>query len=61
MGDKHIHLDDISLTFRVHSARTYSIKETIVNYIASQNTGATGDATVGGGFGNATCSVPPMP
>ncbi|HPF37682.1 MAG TPA: ABC transporter ATP-binding protein [Phycisphaerae bacterium] len=34
MGDKHIHLDDISLTFRVHSARTYSIKETIVNYIA---------------------------
>ncbi|MCB1057056.1 MAG: IPTL-CTERM sorting domain-containing protein [Acidobacteria bacterium] len=34
---------------------------TIVNYIASQNTGATGDATVGGGFGNATCSVPPMP
>ncbi|MCB9854444.1 MAG: ABC transporter ATP-binding protein [Phycisphaerales bacterium] len=34
MGEQHIHLDDICLTFRVHSARTFSIKETIVNYIA---------------------------
>ena len=34
MSEHHIHLDDVSLTFRIHSARTYSIKETIVNYIA---------------------------
>lgn len=34
---------------------------TITAYITSQNTGATGDATVGGGFGNAVCTVPPIP
>lgn len=33
MSEQHIHLDDVNLTFRVHSARTYSIKETVVNYI----------------------------
>lgn len=34
---------------------------TIEAYITSQNTGATGQATVGGGFGDATCVVPPLP
>lgn len=33
MSDQFIQLDDICLTFRVHSARTYSIKETAVNYL----------------------------
>ncbi len=34
MSDQFIKLEDICLTFRVHTARTYSIKETFVNYIA---------------------------
>ncbi|MEZ5333118.1 MAG: hypothetical protein R2991_13960 [Thermoanaerobaculia bacterium] len=34
---------------------------TIEAYITSQNTGATGQATVGGGFGDATCQVSPFP
>lgn len=34
---------------------------TIEAYITSQNTGATGQATVGGGFGDAVCTLPPMP
>jgi len=34
---------------------------TIEAYITSQNTGAVGQATVGAGFGDATCTVPPLP
>jgi len=34
---------------------------TIEAHITSQNTGATGNATVGAGFGDAVCTVPPIP
>lgn len=56
MSEKHIHLDDICLTFRVHSARTYSIKETIVNYIARRK--YTKPVTIVQAIQNLTLHVP---
>lgn len=39
MDDHFIHLDDVHLTFRIHAARTYSIKETVVNALLRRNYG----------------------